>query len=81
VLYFLEVTTAAFVVLTGADFFDAPERRFGLVLALALAAVAGALAWLAETVSAARDRRSERDAVQRGEAAAARRRLVERARI
>ena len=80
VLYFLEVTTAAFVALTLADLADVPERRFGLALALALAAVAGALAWAAEALARARDRRAEAYELQRYEAAADRRRLVERAR-
>lgn len=80
VLYFLEVATAAFVALTVADLADVPERRFGLVLALALAAVAGALAWAAEALARARDRRAQASELQRHEAAADRRRLVERAR-
>ena len=79
VLYFLEVTTAAFVALTLADLADVPERRFGLVLALTVAA-AGALAWAAEALASARDRRAQASELQRGEAAADRRRLIERAR-
>ena len=79
VLYFLEVTTAAFVALTLADLADVPERRFGLVLALTVAA-AGALAWAAEALASARDRRAQASELQRDEAAADRRRLIERAR-
>jgi hypothetical protein len=80
VLYFLEVTTSALVALTVADLADGPERRFGLVLLLALAAGAGALASLAESWAARRERRA-RDSELRGrEAATERRRLIERAR-
>jgi hypothetical protein len=77
VLYFLEVTTAAFVALTLSDFVHAPERRGGLVLALAIAMLAGGLAGLAETVHASRDRRAEHDDLHRREM---RRQIVERAR-
>jgi hypothetical protein len=80
VLYFLEVTTAAFVALTLADLADVPERRFGLVLALAIAVAAGALAWAAEASARARDRRAQASELHRREAAAERRRLVARAR-
>jgi hypothetical protein len=80
VLYFLEVATAAFVALTLADLADVPERRLGLVLALTVAAAAGALAWAAEALARARDRRAQASELQRREAAADRRRLIERAR-
>jgi hypothetical protein len=80
VLYFLEVATVAFVALTLADLADVPERRFGVVLALVLAAAAGALAWAAETSARARDRRAQASELHRREAAAERRRLVERVR-
>jgi hypothetical protein len=80
-LYFLEVTTAAFLALTLADVADVPERRIGVLLALAVAGLAGGLAWLAETVHASRDRRAKDEDLHRRESAAAeRRRLVERAR-
>lgn len=79
-LYFLEVTTAAFVAVTVADLSDSPERRFGLALLLSVAVVAGALAWLAESVSAARDRRTREREISREASTAERRRLVERAR-
>jgi hypothetical protein len=80
-LYFLEVTTAAFVTVSISDLIDVPERRCGVGLALAVSALAGGLAWLAESASARRERRLQSAQVQQSEAAAVeRRRLVERAR-
>ncbi len=55
-LYFFSVTTASFVAAWLANIFHVLERQTCL-LCLGIALIAGALAWLAETVCARRERR------------------------
>jgi peptidoglycan/LPS O-acetylase OafA/YrhL len=74
-LYFLGVTTTTFTVvwlvnLTG--------ERASLVLCLAVSLAAGALAWLAMTISEARNRRRPHREQSRREKAEARRQLTDR---
>ena len=75
VLYFVGVTTASFAVVWLVNLND---DRASLGLCLAVSIGAGALAWLAESLSAARDRRRERPKQTRAEGDEARRRMVER---
>ena len=74
-LYFLSVTAASFAALWLVNYDD---DRASLALCLAVSAGAGALAWLAEAISAARDRRRERREQSRAEESEAGRRLTER---
>ena len=55
-LYFFSVTTASFVAAWLANISHEPDHRTDL-LCLGIALLAGALAWLAETICAARERR------------------------
>ena len=55
-VYFVTVTAASFVAASLANIFHVPERQTCL-LCLGIAVIAGALAWLAETICAERERR------------------------
>ena len=70
-LCFLGVTAASFAVVW---LVNLNENRATLALCLAVSVVAGALAWLAVTLSDARDRRREQS---RAEGDEARRQLVD----
>ena len=74
-LYFLGVTAASFVVVSLVNLND---ERATLALSIAVSVGAGALAWLAESLSAARDRRRECREQSGAEGDEARRRMVER---
>ena len=74
-LYFLGVTAASFIVVSLVNLND---ERATLALTLVVSVGAGALAWLAESLSAARDRRRECEEQSRAEGDEARRRMVER---
>ncbi len=56
-VYFVTVTGVSFVAAWLANISHEPDRRTGL-LCLGIALLAGALAWLAETICARRERRS-----------------------
>ena len=55
-MYFVTVSGASFVAAGLANILYEPDRHIGL-LCLAISLIAGALAWLAETVCATRERR------------------------
>lgn len=74
-LYFLGVTAASFIVVSLVNLND---ERATLELSLAISIGVGALAWLAESLSAAYDRRRQRQEQTRAEGDEARRRMVER---
>ncbi len=71
----LGVTAASFIVVWLVNLND---DRATLALCLAVSVGAGALAWLAESLSAARDGRRERHELSMAEGDEARRRMVER---
>ena len=74
-LYFLGVTAVTFIVVSLVNLND---ERAPLELSLAVSVGAGALAWLAESLSAARDRRRECQEQSLAEGDEAPRRTVER---
>ena len=70
-VYFVTVTGVSFVAAWLANISHEPDRRTGL-LCLVIALLAGALAWLAETICAARERRLAAKRLRLIEAATAR---------